>query len=181
MLQLNFSPFPQLAIKRLVLRQLTVADADAIAALRSNEIVNKYLGRSKTTSPAEAIQFIDKINTAISNNTALYWVIALQETNELVGTICLWNIIIEDDTAEIGYELHPNFHGKGIMQEAMKAVIAYGFNKMQLKVITAFTLAENIASLKLLEKNNFKPDTSGKHSTPDDEGNIVYMLEKIQL
>lgn len=181
MLQLNFSPFPQLATKRLVLRQLTVADADAIAALRSNAIVNKYLGRSKTTSPAEAIQFIDKINTAISNNTSLYWVIVLQENNEMVGTICLWNIIIEDDSAEIGYELDPNFHGRGIMQEAIQAVIDFAFNTMQVNVITAFTVPDNIASAKLLEKNNFKLDVAGKYSTENDEGNIIYVLEKIKF
>ena len=43
MLQPNFSPFPYLKTRRLVLRPLTIADADAIAALRSNDTVNKYL------------------------------------------------------------------------------------------------------------------------------------------
>ena len=113
--QLNFFPFPQLTTERLVLRQLTVEDVDAIATLRNNEIVNQYLGRSKTTTVSEALQFIDKINNNISNNVSIYWVIALPENNQLIGTICLWNIIAEEDTAEIGYELHPDFHGKGIM------------------------------------------------------------------
>lgn len=181
MLQLNFSPFPYLKTRRLVLRPLTVADADAIAALRSNEIVNKYLERVKTTSAEEALLFIDKINNSISNNQSIYWVIALQETNQLIGTICYWNIVAEDDTAEIGYELLPHYHGKGIMQEAITAVINFGCNVMKLKTITAFLLATNMASIKLLEKNDFKIDTSEKYKIEEDEvlkGYVVYQLVK---
>jgi [ribosomal protein S5]-alanine N-acetyltransferase len=179
MLQLNFSPFPYLKTKRLVLRQLIIADADAIAALRSNETVNKYLERVKTTSAEEALLFIDKINNSISNNQSIYWVIALQENNQLIGTICFWNIVAEDDTAEIGYELLPNYHGKGIMQEAITAVINFGFTKMKIKTITAFPLATNIASIKLLEKNDFKIDASEKYKEENEEamkGYTVYVL-----
>jgi [ribosomal protein S5]-alanine N-acetyltransferase len=179
MLQLNFSPFPYLKTGRLVLRQLTIADADAIAALRSNETVNKYLERVKTTSAEEALLFIDKINNSISNNQSIYWVIALQETNQLIGTICYWSIIIENDTAEVGYELLPDYHGKGIMQEAITAVINFGFTKMKIKTITAFPLAINISSIKLLEKNNFKIATDEKYKVEHDEalkGYVVYTL-----
>ncbi len=182
MLQLNFSPFPYLKTERLVLRPLTIADADAIAALRSNETVNKYLERVKTTSAEEALLFIDKINNSISNNQSIYWVIALQENNQLIGTICFWNIVAEEDTTEIGYELLPDYHGKGIMQEAITAVINFGFSKMQIKTITAFPLATNIASIKLLEKNDFKIDTSEKYKEENDEalkGYVVYALSSI--
>jgi [ribosomal protein S5]-alanine N-acetyltransferase len=181
MLQLNFSPFPVLKTKRLVLRPLTIADADEIAALRSNEAVNKYLERVKTTSAEEALLFIDKINNSISNNQSIYWVIALQETNQLIGTICFWNIVTTEDTAEIGYELLPDYHGKGIMQEAITAVISFGFREMQTKSITAFPLATNIASIKLLEKNDFKIDIVEKYKEEHDEamkGYAVYVLIK---
>ncbi len=181
MLQLNFSPFPYLKTRRLVLSPLTIADADEIAALRSNETVNKYLERVKTTSAEEALLFIDKINNSISNNQSIYWVIALQETNQLIGTICYWNIVAVDDTAEIGYELLPDYHGKGIMQEAITAVINFGFANMKIKTITASTLATNIASIKLLEKNDFKMDTAEKYKEEYDEemkGYMVYVLRR---
>ena len=179
--QLNLSPFPYLKTGRLILRALTVADADAIAALRSNETVNKYLERVKTTSAEEALLFIDKINNSISNNQSIYWVIALKETNQLIGTICFWNIVAEEDTTEIGYELLPDYHGMGIMQEAISAVINFGFGVMQIKTITAFLLAINIASIKLLEKNDFKIDTVEKYTEEHDEalkGYVVYVLRK---
>ena len=112
MLQLNFSPFPSLTTEHLLLRQLTPEDADAIFSLRNNDIVNQYLGRAKATSLTEATAFIEKITKGITNNENMYWVICLKEDKELIGTICIWNIDSEKDTAEIGYELLPAFHGK---------------------------------------------------------------------
>jgi ribosomal-protein-alanine N-acetyltransferase len=180
MLQLNFSPFPLLQTERLVLRQLVPEDVNDITALRNNELVNLHLDR-QTTTTEEALLFINKIDKSISNNQSIYWVIALKENNFLIGTICYWNIVAEKDIAEIGYELHPDYHGKGIMQQAMALVINFGFNTMQLKMITAFTLPANIASVKSLEKNNFKVDTTGKFTDEFDKttgGYAVYVLEK---
>jgi ribosomal-protein-alanine N-acetyltransferase len=181
MLQLNFSPFPTLQTERLVLRQLVPEDVNAITALRSNELVNRHLDRQKTTTTKEALLFIDKIDKGISNNQSIYWVIALKENNFLIGTICYWNIVAEKNVAEIGYELHPDYHGKGIMQQAIATVIDFGFNIMQLKAITAFTSPANIASVKSLERNNFKIVTAGKRPDELDEtadGYAVYILEK---
>lgn len=171
MLHLNFSPFPSLTTERLLLRQLMPEDANAIFSLRNNEAVNRYLYRPKTITLAEAAAFIDKIREGIANNESMYWVISLKEDHQLIGTICIWNIVIEKDTAEIGYELQPALQGKGIMQEALTAVIDFGFNKMELKNITALTVNENTASSKLLKRNNFKlVGTAGEE--------IIYRLEQ---
>lgn len=51
MLQTNFSSFPLLQTKRLLLRELVPEDVDAITALRNNEIVNLHLGRKKQLQP----------------------------------------------------------------------------------------------------------------------------------
>ncbi len=156
MLQPNFSPFPTLITERLLLRQLTPADAEDIFAIRNDTTVNKYLGRAKTTSHEEALQFIEKMNKGIAANQSVYWVICFKDSREFAGTICLWNIDIEKGSAETGYELLPRFHGMGIMQEALTALISYGFDTMQLNSITAFTVAANTSSAKLLERNHFR-------------------------
>jgi len=76
----------------------------------------------------------------------------------MLGSICYWNIIPETDTAEIGYEMHPDYYGKGIMYEAMQAVIQYAFNIMKLHAIVAFPVKDNIKSIQLLERNGFTRD-----------------------
>jgi len=148
--------FPELRTSRLLLRALSVADKDAIFALRSNEEVNRFVGRKAAQTPADAVRFIkDRIQDVIENK-AVYWAIESKTTRKLIGTICYWNLNNDDNSVEIGYELFPEMQGQGIMQEAIARVIAWGFNDMRLEMITAFTLEVHKQSVKLLERNNFK-------------------------
>ncbi len=165
----SFKAFPPINTERLVLRQLTATDKTAIFKLRSDDRVNEFLGRPKALSIEEAEKFILKISNLIANNESLYWAIAFNdEPSLLVGTICLWNFSEDKSVAEIGYELMPEYQGKAIMQEAIKAVIDFSFNKIQLRKIEAYTHQQNAKSSALLEKLDFKlsskrPDESEPH------------------
>jgi len=152
---INFSPFPELTTERLRIRQLVADDANEIFKLRSDDRVNRFIGRSKCKSIEEAGAFINKINRSISNNESVYWGLALKENNKLVGTICLWNMQPENYRSEIGYELHPDYWGKGIMREAMAKVISYAFETLKLHTIEADTVPDNLQSVLVLEKNGF--------------------------
>ena len=131
-MQINFSPFPVLSTERLLLRQLQSSDDKEIFALRSDDNINKYLDRPKANTIEDAQAFIQKISNGIVNNESIYWVISLKNETTLAGTIGLWNFDKEKSAAEIGYELLPQYQGKGIMQEAMQKVIAFCFETMQL-------------------------------------------------
>ncbi|MDB4924755.1 GNAT family N-acetyltransferase [Mucilaginibacter sp.] len=164
---------PVIETDRLLLRALNRADADALLKLRSDEQVNRYLDRPPTTTIAQAQAFIDKIVNAHS----MYWVISLKNAPDLIGTMCLWNFDTEKNMAEVGYELMPGYQGKGIMNEAILAVISYSFNKLQLRVLAAIMHPDNEASAKLLKRNGFEPDHANKFiSEKDAEGQSVYVL-----
>ena len=60
MLTINFTPFPNLATNRLLLRKLTPEDDRDIYYLRSDESVNYYLNRDKAESLNDAKAFIEK-------------------------------------------------------------------------------------------------------------------------
>lgn len=143
--------FPVITTHRLHLRQLKTSDSHEILALRSNETVNKYLDRKPSHSVEDAINFIHTINENIQNNDSIYWGICLINSEVLIGTICLFNFSNDRSIAEIGFELLPDFHGKGIMKEAASAVINYGFQKIGLNSIEAYTHPENESSQKLLD------------------------------
>lgn len=147
--------FSVLQTQRLQLRSLTIADSEAIFALRSNEEVNRFVGRKAAKTIADAAQFIQDRLLDAGTNQNVYWAIELKSTGKLIGTICYWNLNKDENSAEIGYELLPHMQGQGIMQEAITAVIAWGFIHMNLDVITAFPLGEHDRSVKLLEKNKF--------------------------
>jgi ribosomal-protein-alanine N-acetyltransferase len=178
---MNFSPFPQLSTEHLLLRQLSLNDAEEIFALRSNEIVNKYLNRPKARSIDDAKDFIKKINIGVESNQSMYWAICLREQLTLIGTICLWNFSDEGNKAEIGYELLPQFHGKGIMQEAFSEVVEFGFLTLQLDRIEAWTMLQNENSVKILERNNFKRNAdleSRIDRVAEGPDTIIYTLSK---
>ena len=171
---INFPAFPTITTERLILRSLKDSDEQAIYSLRSNDITNKYLDRPKMKNINEAEEFITKINTGIKLNGWFYWVISLKENPELIGTICLWNFSDDKKTAEIGYELMLPFHGKGFANEALKSIIDYGFNKIGLDKIEAYTHKENVSSVRLLERNGFKLNADRHNEYNAD--NTIYIL-----
>jgi ribosomal-protein-alanine N-acetyltransferase len=179
MLQINFSTFPVLYTERLVLRQLSQDDAPAIHELRSDPQVNAFVDRAYSTGLEDAKAHINKIEGLVKANESIYWAISLKENAALIGTICFWNLDIENDIAEIGYELLPQYHGQGIMLECIKKVIEFGFSKMGVKVITAFPASKNLASIRLLEKVNFKINNSVYNNMHEDAHTLLtYTLEK---
>ena len=163
-----FNTYPDIETARLVLRKLKMSDTEAIYAVRSNTEVNTYLDRPLSISTDEAASFIQKIENLVASNEGLYWAITLKDNGALIGTICYWNIDAEKDKAELGYELLPQFQGKGIMTEALKSVIELGFDFLKLKNITAFPQKDNIKSHKLLEKCHFTRDFEREKLGNDD-------------
>lgn len=172
MLDLNFKPFPYLTTDRLVLRPLNIEDANEVFLLRSNDSVNKYLGRNKVSVIDEAINFIEKISNAIAKNESLYWAITTKGNNFLIGTICLFSIDIIKDRAEIGYELMPEFQGKGYMQESISAVIRFAFDTLKIKTITATLTPDNSKSISILKRNNFKSDSNYTYASKKEMENL---------
>jgi len=155
MLTVNFDPFPALETGRLVLRQITDEDIPVLFFLRSHEEVMKYIGRPRPQNTEELIPFIEKIKTMIASNEGVTWAVSLKDDPKMIGHISFHRIIKEHHRAEVGYMLHPELNRKGIMDEALKAVLHYGFHTMRLHSVEANVHPENIASRKLLEKNGF--------------------------
>ena len=174
---LNFHPFPSLTSERLLLRKFKTSDDQEIFFLRSNPEVMKYIKREPEKHIDEAQAFIKKITTGIDNNEWISWAITKKESPELIGTICIWNFSKENNSGEIGYDLMPKQQGKGIMTEALKLVIEYGFKKLELDTLEAYTDERNQASIHLLLKNHFRHDTSrtDKHN----EHNRIYILKNL--
>jgi ribosomal-protein-alanine N-acetyltransferase len=178
---LSVSSFPRLSTERLQLRKLEISDAEQIFSLRSNEIVNRYLGRTPANSVKDAEAFIKRINSAEPGNQTFYWAICFHNEPDLVGTICLWNFSEKENKSEIGYELLPQFQGQGIMQEAFLAVLKFAFEVLQLNTIEAWTVAQNENSVKILKRNGFKRNIELENKidlaikTPDD---VIFCLTK---
>ena len=156
MLKINFNPFPELHTARLLLRRLTDTDVRGLFKMRSDERVMQYIGREPAQTLDEIEKLIQVLNENIDKNEAILWGIALKEDPQLViGTICFWNMQPHNYRSEIGYMLRPDHWGQGIMKEAIRVCIEYGFTKLGLHSIEARTDANNKASSALLENTGF--------------------------
>ncbi len=153
-MQLDFNPFPILQTSRLTLRQLELAqDLVGMFQLLRHPEQQRYLKRTVAQNQEVARAHILRMNRGIAQNQWFYWGITKEQ--ELIGTIALWNFSSRQNSAEIGYELHPDFQGQGLMSEAMQAVINYGVESIGLAQFRAVTAAQNSASIRLLERQHF--------------------------
>ncbi|MES2544207.1 MAG: GNAT family N-acetyltransferase [Bacteroidota bacterium] len=155
MLEINFTPFPLLESDRLYFRRVNNDDVHEMFALRSNPETMKYVPRPLVKNKEEALEHIALIESKIVNNEGINWAITLKGNPKMIGIIGFYRTKAEHYRSEIGYMLLPEYNGKGIITEAVSRLIKYGFNEMKLHSIEAIIDPDNIASAKVLEKNNF--------------------------
>lgn len=149
-------PFPTLKTERLCLRRLRLSDDTAVFQFRSDPRVGRYLNRPLEENLDGCRDFIQNINEGIDNREWMYWGLALQDNDYVIGTVCLWNLSVAHSRAEVGFELHPDFQRQGFMHEAVTEVLAYSFNQIGVKNIEACFHPLNQGSRKLLERHGFQ-------------------------
>jgi [ribosomal protein S5]-alanine N-acetyltransferase len=150
-----FTRFPTLTTSRLHLRQMRREDGEALFAIKSNLEVTRQYGQEPHRTLADTLGWIDRLQAGYERRDTLAWGLTLQGQERLIGACMFWNFDTPMLCAEIGYELHPDHGGQGIMTEALSAVLRYGFNELGLHRIEANPLAGNTASSKILLKLGF--------------------------
>ena len=176
-MEINFNNFPELVTERLILRNIENNDIELIHKLHSDPIVNAFVGRNNSSNLKLAEAYITKMHNLIAKNECIYWVVTEKGKNDLIGSVCLWNFDIENEIVEIGYEMLNEFQGKGIMTEVIKKVVEYAFTVIKPKLITAFPSSDNLSSVTLLKKLNFKLENKNYNNTHENVKNLVtYIL-----
>jgi [ribosomal protein S5]-alanine N-acetyltransferase len=149
--------YPRLETERLVLRWLRMEDADFILKEWGDLVVTHYMRDEdplKTREQAEEmLQHLQKPETF---PVLRWWGIELKAEGTLIGTIgyCAWDR--RHHHAEVGYDMWPAYWGQGLMPEALRAVVQYGFAEMELNRVQATTHTENHRSQRVLEKLGFQ-------------------------
>lgn len=164
MLNFNFTPFPVIETERLILKRITNDDVNEVFELRSNPETMKYIPRPLVKTTEDALEHIAMIEEKIVENTGINWGITLKGNPKVLGIIGYYRLQPENYRAEIGYMLLPEFHGKGIITEAVNRLITYGFNNLKLHSIEAVIDPENFASEKVLQKCHFIKEAHLKES-----------------
>lgn len=179
MLAVNFHPFHNLETERLLLRRVNNNDCKEILSLRSNPETMKYIPRPLLKNEEDALDHILMIETKIQNNEGINWAITLKGNPKLIGVIGHYRIQLENYRAEIGYMILPEFNGLGIVTEAVKEVVKYGFEIMKLHSIEAVIDPDNVASACVLKKNGFVKEAHLKENEFHDGrfyDSVIYSL-----
>lgn len=144
-----FRALPELRTPRLHLRALRAADLGAVWPIT-------FYGGQPAATPAEARQMLARIEQDYQEQKLLHWVLTLAATGELVGTAGFYRGFA-GRCGEIGYVLLPAYRGRGLMTEAVQALCALGFAKLELSQIVAYTDPANVASQQVLRRSGFEP------------------------
>lgn len=167
----------KLETERLILQEINETHTEDILLIRSNKVTNQYVKRNSPKNNYDALEFILHIKRETQDKKVVFLGISYKNGRNLIGTICLWNFSEDRKAAEVGYELLPDYHRKGIMSEALSAVLDYGFRNLQLQKIVAITSQSNENSKGLLLKHHFilEEDQKDEHH-PD---NIIFSLKDL--
>ncbi len=158
MLTPSFNPFPVLETPRLLLRRPVPSDAADLFLMRSDPEVMRYIPRPLAQSEADVLALLEVIDDFTQKGERINWAIEWKETGAAIGMIGFVNITPEHYRAEVGYSLARAWHRKGIMREALAAVLKYGFDTLKLNSIEAIMDEDNQASGKLAEDAGFRKE-----------------------
>ncbi|MFN8165851.1 MAG: GNAT family N-acetyltransferase [Bacteroidia bacterium] len=155
MLTVNFDPFPEIHTDRLTLRRMTTADLPRLFKLRNDPQIIQNTDRPSSSDMSAVEALFNRMDQGINRNENITWGITFAQQSELIGTSGFWRIDFAHHRAEIGYELLPEHWNKGIMTEALRAMLACGFSKMKIHSVEANINPKNESSRAVLLKCGF--------------------------
>lgn len=148
-------PQPELRSDRLRLREVRDDDAPALFAIHSNPQVMRYWSYPAWTELAQAEQKVADIQRQRRELDILVWAIADAASDQLIGTSAMFALDLAQGRAEIGYSLHAEWQRRGLAAEALRLILQYAFEELQLRRVEADADPRNEASWRLLEKLGF--------------------------
>lgn len=136
------------------LRSIMYTDAQFLMELNNDDVIAKYVvGTPRKVTLEEQLKWMDNIRN--EKNTIRF--IVTNEGNP-VGTVIVSNIDYHNLTANINIKLHQLSRGKGLGKKCIELTVAYCFEELHMKCLTAHVLSYNIASLTLFEHSGFKKE-----------------------
>ena len=152
--------------ERLKLREYTKDDAPFIFELMNSEGWLKYIGDRNIKSVEDAKAYIkEKYLPSYDLNGHGAYIVILKSNGKPIGSCGLYKR--EDlEHPDIGFAFLTEYLGKGYGFESAHAILHYAKETLKITTILGFTLPENIASIKLLEKLGLK--NSGIYEMKDD-------------
>ena len=142
--------------ERLLLRRFEYSDDDTMLKywIADERIQSMYSEPVYTTKEAVK-ELLDEYISSYEKEDYYRWAIILKETGECIGQIAYFLVDSKNHFAEIEYCIGSAFQCRNYATEATKAVIRFGFEKMNLHKVQICTKEINVPSKRVIEKCGF--------------------------
>jgi len=138
--------------KRLILRRLEMSDAQDLFAYGQDPEVARHVLWEAYQSVSECRSYIRTMQRRYRTGEPSSWGIELKESGRIIGTIGYMWYQEEHSSAEVGYSLARGQWNRGLMTEALRAVIAHSFEVLHLNRVEAQHELTNPASGRVMQK-----------------------------
>lgn len=151
------TPFAELILEtpRLLLRQPALPDAPAVFALHADPEAMRWWSTPPWTDPAAGTAWVDDRRAANASGEALTLMLEDRSAGGVLGTATLFHWHRTCRRAELGYQLSRPHWGRGLMREALDALLDWAFVEAELIRVEADVDPRNLASCGLLERLGF--------------------------
>ncbi len=147
-----FGDLPTLETERLILRRLSMSDAGDVFAYASDAEVARHVSWKAHGTIEDSRAFLAAIIEQYHNGHVAGWGVEHRADKQLIGTAGFMSWNIDHARAEIGYAIGRSYWNAGYMSEAVREIIRFGFERMELNRIEARCMVENIGSARVMEK-----------------------------
>lgn len=149
-------PFPALRTQRLLLREIGAADIPALYEIHGDAETMRWFGSEPVTDIAGAARLVELFaGWRTQPNPGVRWGLQKKGCDTLIGSCGLFAWNRHWARCSLGYELARGAQGQGLMQEALGAALAWGFEHMALNRVEALVHPMNAPSLQLLQRLGF--------------------------
>ena len=148
----SYTYMPVLETPQLRLRRLTMQDAADIFHYSRDAEVARHVLWEAHRHIGESRAYLRYMLRRYRQHEPASWGIEYRRTGKIIGTIGFMWIQADNSAAEVGYSLSREYWNRGIMTEALKAVIDYGFGRLNLNRIEAQHETTNPASGAVMRK-----------------------------
>ena len=148
-----FSKIPTLETERFTLRKLSMDDTDDMYEYARRADVTEYLTWSPHAEKSYTFEYLSYLQKRYKTGDFFDWAVVCRDTGKMIGTCGFTRFDFQNDSAEVGYVINPEFHGRGIATEVCGRVIRFGFENLALNRIECRFIPQNLASRRVMEKN----------------------------
>ncbi len=145
-----FSCLPRIETDRLILRPLKMSDAGDMYAYARDPEVSRYVLWDAHRSIWETRRFLHFARNQYRKGFPASFAVEWRESGRMIGTIGFMWVNPDYKSAEVGYSLSREYWNRGIMTEALSAILRFGFEVLKLNRIEAQYDIENPASGKVM-------------------------------